>query len=77
MQTTTRDSKSKPETTQEINEEQRKALHLFCSSQKEEEILRSLDVSHSTYYRLLKQLRNIYGVRMNRELLICRERSNA
>ncbi len=70
MQTITRDLIRKTDhQAQELNEEQKQALRLFCSGQQEEDILKSLNISHSTYYRLLKEIRKVYGVRKNRDLL--------
>jgi DNA-binding CsgD family transcriptional regulator len=70
MQTITRDLIRKTDhQAQELNEEQKLALRLFCSGLQEEDILKSLNISHSTYYRLLKEIRKVYGVRKNRDLL--------
>jgi hypothetical protein len=53
----------------ELSEDHQEALHLFSSGMREKDILESLEVSHSTYYRRLAKIRSIHGVKKNREII--------
>jgi hypothetical protein len=53
----------------EVKGDHQKSLYLFSSGKSEKDILKSLKVSHSTYYRRLAKMRSIHGVRKNRDLI--------
>jgi hypothetical protein len=52
-----------------LNDIQKKVIHQLSKSSSEEEILNKLRISRRAYYTILAQLRTLYGVKKNRQLI--------
>ncbi len=52
-----------------LNRQQREVADILCTGKQKSEILKILNISRSTYYRILNQLRGICKVARNNELL--------
>lgn len=52
-----------------LNDIQKKVIYQLSKSSSEEEILNKLRISRRAYYTILAQLRTLYGVKKNRQLI--------